>query len=85
MPETNDKNLTTSTNPSAEKAESRTFPKRRSREFRHGLLSRLPTLQVPEWNSGNTLDVYHDVQSLTDADADAFLHPLQPLYEERHD
>jgi hypothetical protein len=85
MPETDDKNLTTSTNPSVEGVKSKGFPKRRSREFQHGLLLRLPRLPVPEWNSRNTLNVYQDLQSLTDPNADAFLGPLESLVGERHD
>lgn len=61
------------------------LPRRESRAFRQQLLSRLPTLAVPKWEQTETLDVYQDLQGIVDLDADAFLEPLEPIAEGRHD
>lgn len=60
-------------------------PNRESRKFRQELLSRLPILAAPQWQSSETLDIYQDLQGVVDLDADAFLEPLSAIVGERHE
>lgn len=60
-------------------------PRRRSRNFRTKLLARLPTLASVQWEAKDTLDVYEEIQSVVDIEADAVLQPLAPLAEQRHE
>ncbi len=69
----------------SEAAKGKGPPKRRSRAFGKGLLAKLPTLGVSQWEATDTLNVYQDMQGVVDLDADAFLQPLEPLAEERHE
>jgi hypothetical protein len=59
--------------------------RRRSHEFRQELLGRLPTLQAPQLQASETLNVYQELQGIVDLDADAFLQPLANIAEERHE
>lgn len=60
-------------------------PKVRTKAFRAKLLSRLPKLAAARWEASDTLNVYQDFQGVVDLDADAFLRPLEPLAEDRHE
>jgi hypothetical protein len=60
-------------------------PRRKSHAFRQELLSRLPMLGVSKWQPTETLNVYQDLQGIVDLSADAFLEPLEPIAEERHE
>jgi hypothetical protein len=60
-------------------------PKVRTKAFRAKLLSRLPKLAAAKWEASDTLNVYQDFQGVVDLDSDAFLRPLEPLAEDRHE
>ena len=59
--------------------------RRRTQEFKQELLSRLPTLEAPQWQASETLNVYQEMQGIVDLDADAFLLPLANIAEDRHE
>ncbi len=60
-------------------------PKRRSRAFGRTLLAKLPQLSVSQWDKADTLNVFQEMQSIVDLDADSFLQPLETLAEKRRE
>ena len=60
-------------------------PNRQGRHFKQQLLSRLPKLTASKWEATETLNIYQDLREVVDLDADAFLAPLEPIAEKRHD
>jgi hypothetical protein len=80
--ETDDAQLSSQT---SQEQSSPSAPGRRSKNFRNKLLSRLPTLAAMRWEANDTLDVYREMQSVVDVEADSFLQPLSPLVDQRHD